>query len=74
MREAVMNMMKAVIKRHIGAVTLISKAVLTGNRGGDVVSMDVSEANQAAEGVPHTRPRMPTRILPRQMPQEKTKG
>jgi hypothetical protein len=58
----------AVTKRHNRAVTLISKAILTGTNGADVVSMDVSREVQNHEGICHTSSRISEHILPKAMP------
>lgn len=49
----------AVTKRHNEAVTLVSKATLTGECGAQVVSMDVSAAEQQNEGIQETSQSIP---------------
>eukprot|EP00878_Enallax_costatus_P022363 GHUV01023721.1.p1 GENE.GHUV01023721.1~~GHUV01023721.1.p1 ORF type:complete len:226 (+),score=29.20 GHUV01023721.1:1-678(+) len=47
---------------------MISKALLTGDKGADVVSMDISKEAQSEEGFLQTSSRIPQHILPRRMP------
>ena len=58
----------AVTKRHNRAVTMITKAILTGDKGADVVSMDISKDVQTEEGLLQKSSRIPEHILPRRMP------
>ena len=60
----------AVTKRHNDAVLLLTKAILTGEHGAQVVATDVSTAAQRADGVQVMTQFIPEKILPRGMPAE----